>query len=105
MKIAQKYSHLNGEEYLLVHHKNEYREIEKIISKIDAKKHKTKVSQEKNKKGQLVYNPTSLNKAFKKEFEALSWQSRRRSFYVSSDISVVKQIEPLDLKEQKKYLK
>ena len=27
MKIAQKYSHLNGEEYLIVHHKPIYDEI------------------------------------------------------------------------------
>ena len=25
MKIAQKYSHLNGEEYLIVHHNNLYK--------------------------------------------------------------------------------
>ena len=27
MKIAQKYSHLNGEEYLIVHHNDLYKEI------------------------------------------------------------------------------
>ena len=27
MKIAQKYSHLNGEEYLIVHHNDLYNEI------------------------------------------------------------------------------
>ena len=31
MKIAQKYSHLNGEEYLIVHHKPIYDEIINII--------------------------------------------------------------------------
>ena len=36
MKIAQKYSHLNGEEYLIVHHKKLYKEIIEVIESIDA---------------------------------------------------------------------
>jgi len=47
MKIAQKYSHLNGEEYLIVHHKKLYKEIKDVISSIDAEKFKTKISKEK----------------------------------------------------------
>ena len=37
MKIAQKYSHLNGEEYLIVHHNNLYKEIKEVIASIAAK--------------------------------------------------------------------
>ncbi len=37
MKIAQKYSHLNGEEYLIVHYNNLYKEIKEVIASIDAK--------------------------------------------------------------------
>ena len=33
MKIAQKNSHLNGEEYLIVHHNKLYSEIKRIIAK------------------------------------------------------------------------
>jgi hypothetical protein len=47
MKIAQKYSHLNGEEYLIVHHKNLYDEIIEVISSVDADEFKTKISKEK----------------------------------------------------------
>jgi hypothetical protein len=36
MKIAQKYSHLNGEEYLIVHHKDLYKEIKTYIKSLDA---------------------------------------------------------------------
>jgi len=36
MKIAQKYSHLNGEEYILVHKKKLYEEIISTIESIDA---------------------------------------------------------------------
>lgn len=47
MKIAQKYSHLNGEEYLIVHHNDLYKEIKTIISRIKAEDFKTKLSKEK----------------------------------------------------------
>jgi len=42
MKISQKYSHLNGEEYLIVHHKKLYKEIIDVIESIDASKFLTK---------------------------------------------------------------
>jgi molybdate-binding protein len=51
MKINKKYSHLNGEEYLIVHHNNLYKEIKDIIKNIDAEKIKTKISREIRKKG------------------------------------------------------
>lgn len=104
MKIAQKYSHLNGEEYLIVHHKKEYDEIIKVIESIDASSHKTKVSKEKGRKGNILYNPSSLNVDFKEKFEKLGWKERRRDFYVSTNYEVVKIIEPLSYSDQKKYL-
>lgn len=104
MKIAQKYSHLNGEEYLIVHHSDDYNEIKEIIEKVDANAHKTKVSDEKNRKGELLYNPTSLNQEFKRLFNIRGWHERRRDFYVSTDFDVVNKIEPLSFQEQKAYL-
>ena len=65
MKIAETYSHLNGLEYLLVHKKKLWTELKKVISLVDAKKCKTKVSKEKTKKGQTfieeVYNKRRLH--------------------------------------------
>jgi hypothetical protein len=104
MKIAQKYSHLNGEEYLIVHHASEYEEIKKVISEIDASEHKTKVSEEKGRIGDLLYNPSTLNIDFKLRFKKLDWQERRRDFYVSTDFDIVNKIEPMSFKEQKEYL-
>ncbi len=51
MKIAEKYSHLNGEEYLIVHHKSLYNEIKKVISLVDGNKLMTKKSKEKTIEG------------------------------------------------------
>jgi hypothetical protein len=50
MKIAQKYSHLNGEEYLIVHHNDLYKEIKDVIASIDADDFRTKISKETRKK-------------------------------------------------------
>ena len=105
MKVAQKYSHLNGEEYLIVHHQKEYDEILKVINAIDAKKHKTKKSKESGKKGRMLYSPGSLNKEFITLFNNLSWTPKvRRDFYVSTDPNLVKQLEAINLEEQKKLL-
>ncbi|GAB1444215.1 hypothetical protein MASR2M39_30620 [Ignavibacteriales bacterium] len=51
MKIAQKYSHLNGEEYLIVHHKSNYEEIIEIIESIEVDSFLTKISMEKPCRG------------------------------------------------------
>lgn len=42
MKIAQKYPHLNGEEYLIVHRNKLYEEIQDTIVSIDADRFKIK---------------------------------------------------------------
>ncbi|MCU0451947.1 MAG: hypothetical protein MUC97_19225 [Bernardetiaceae bacterium] len=104
MKVAQKYSHLNGEEYLIVHHQKEYEEIIGVISQIDADAHKTKVSDEKGRKGDLLYSPSTLNADFKRKLQDLGWAERRRDFYVSTDFEIVNKIEPLDFKAQKAFL-
>ena len=51
MKIAQKYSHLNGEEYLIVHKNNLYEEIAEVIESINANEFLTKESKEKTMPG------------------------------------------------------
>ena len=76
MRVVEKYSHLNGEEFLLVHREKAYKEILKIINLIDAGKYKTKMSEEKTMKGIKLFSPIELNKAFKIEFEKIfliSW--------------------------------
>jgi hypothetical protein len=54
MVIAQKYSHLNGEEFLLVHHKKLYQELIHIVESIDAEAHRTKISREKTMRGRKL---------------------------------------------------
>lgn len=50
MRVLGKYSHLNGEEYLIVHHKKLYKEIFDVIATVDALQFRTKISKEKGRK-------------------------------------------------------
>lgn len=104
MKIVNKYSHLHGEEFMLVRKKALLEEVYSVIEMVDAKKFQTKVSNEKTKMGSILYSPGEINKEFKRIFETLDWNSVRRDFYVSDDYSVVKVLETLTYEDQKKYL-
>jgi len=73
MKIVQTYSHLNGLEYLLVHKKKLWNEVQQVIQSVDGTACKTKVSKEKTMPGKILYSPFALNKSFKAEFQLLGW--------------------------------
>lgn len=104
MKIAQKYSHLNGEEYLIVHHNDLYEEIKEVIASINADDFKTKVSKEKTKKGNTLYSPVDLNKEFDKKFPKLDWNETRYSYYITLDRELMEKSILMPSSEQKKFL-
>lgn len=104
MKIATKYSHLNGEEFLIVHHKAVYQEILKTIAEINADKFRTKKSKEKTMLGKMLYNPDALNREFARVFSAKGWKSTRYNYYVTTDPSVMRKLMDLSLEEQKEKL-
>ena len=54
MQIKARYSHLNGEEYLLVHRKHLWEEVQAVIAGVDAFACRTKVSKEKTMRGKAV---------------------------------------------------
>ncbi len=64
MRIVEVYSHLNGEEFLLVHHRSLYGEINCVIAQVHADQCRTKVSEEKTMKGKRLYSPHMLNAGF-----------------------------------------
>ena len=47
MEIKARYSHLNGEEYLLVHRPQLWKEVQNVIAEVDASACRTKVSRER----------------------------------------------------------
>ncbi|MXZ49535.1 MAG: restriction endonuclease [Rhodobacteraceae bacterium] len=104
MKIVEKYSHLNGEEYLIVHKPQLWQEVQDTIQKVDAGACRTKISKERDRLGELIYSPPGINKAFKEEFERLGWKERRNNFWVTSDTKLLRGIYDLPEKEQKKEI-
>lgn len=104
MKVSQKYSHLNGEEYLIVHHKKLYKEIIECINSTDANDFKTKVSKEKRKRGELLFSPTAINDALKLKFARNDWKESRYQYYITLDRELMEQSITLSAKEQKDFL-
>src|SRR6266478_8578177 len=99
MKIAQKYSHLNGEEFLIVHHKKRYDEIIKIIESIDADKLMTKESKEKTMPGKMLFSPIALNRVFIEKFRSKGWNESRYQYYLTTDRKLMQEIVPLPYEE------
>ena len=92
MQIAAKYSHLNGVEYMLAHHRALWDEIQHVIALVDAEACKTKVSREKTMRGKLLYSPKDMNDQFKTNFEKSGWKQRRQTFRVTDDEQLMRGI-------------
>lgn len=104
LKIAKSYSHLNGEEYLMVHQPELLAEIKDVIESIDAEQFKTKVSSEKTKLGELLYNPKELNQEFNRKFQEKSWHEHIISYYMTDDEKIARQTMTLEKSEQKRII-
>ncbi len=101
MQIKNRYSHLNGEEYLLVHRKELWEEVQAAIAGIEASACRTKVSRERTLRGRLLFSPTDMNQAFKERFRGLGWSERRSTFWVTDDGKILRGIYGLPESEQK----
>ncbi len=104
MKIEKVHSHLNGREWILVHEKGIWSEIEKVIAAIDAQACKTKVSKEKTKKDRILYSPTAINKCFKEELEKLKWGEVRTDYWVTDDFDLIRKTVTLPAADQKRLI-
>lgn len=102
MKIVEKYSHLNGLEFLLVHKPELWQEIESVIHSIDAEKCKTKISKEKTKSGKLLYSPIDMNAVFKEKLYERKWEESRVSYWVTKDERLIRKTMamPPDMQKQ-----
>ena len=97
MIIAGEYSFNDGREFINKKYKHLLDEIKDVISAVDANQHKTKKSKEKTMLGKMLFNPISLNKAFRREFYDRQW----RKVKVKCDYATgyyVKDYEPERLK-------
>jgi hypothetical protein len=102
MKIVEKYSHLNGLEFLLVHKPELWKEIENVIKTVDAEKCKTKVSKEKTMKGTLLYSPIEMNNTFKNKLTKYHWEESRVSYWVTKNEKLIRKTltMPPDIQKQ-----
>jgi len=104
MRIVETYSHLNGEEYLLVHRPGIYGEIKKAINEVKAQSHITKTSREKTMHGKKLFSPRALNKAFEGQFHEMQWRESRYRYYVTTNRKHLQEIIGVPLREQKEFL-
>jgi len=101
MKIIQIYSHLNGLEYLLVHKKGLWTEVQQVIETVDGNACKTKVSKEKRKSGNLLFSPIDLNKCFCDLLRSRGWAESRVSYWVTKNERLIRQTLSKSADEQK----
>jgi hypothetical protein len=104
MKIVETYSHLNGLEFLLVHKPTLWKEIQNVISAVDAEKCRTKVSKEKTMKGELLFSPIDMNAAFKRLLRAKSWEENRVSYWVTRNEKLIRKTLTMSSEEQKREI-
>ena len=104
MRIKEKYSHLNGWEYLQVHQPELWADVERAIDSVEAAKYRTKKSREQGRVGTMLYSPQDINEAFKAEFTKCGWRERRNSFWVTADERLMRQIYGLSEAEQKRRI-
>ncbi|HEV3483711.1 MAG TPA: BglII/BstYI family type II restriction endonuclease [Candidatus Acidoferrales bacterium] len=98
------HSHLNGREWLLVHQPGTWKEIERVVNKVDAHQYKTKISKEKGMQGKAVFAPKELNKRFTAEFRKDGWRESRTSYWVTHDYDLIRKTLQLSPEEQKKEI-
>lgn len=101
MKIAARYSHLNGWEFLQVHKRKLWKEIVAVIKAVDAEALPKKISKERGRAGRKQYAPKELNKAFDREFGARDWEESRTSYWVTEDTQLIRKTMQLPAAEQK----
>ncbi len=101
MQVGAIYSHLNGEEYMMVHHSDLWKEVKGVIDQVDTHSCKTKVSREKTMKGRMLFSPEDMNRAFDHGFHNAGWKERRNTFWVTSDEKILRTIYSHSSDEQK----
>lgn len=104
MKIVETYSHLNGLEFLLVHKPALWKEIQGVVSSVDANKCRTKVSKEKTMKGELLFSPIDMNAAFKRLLRTKDWQENRVSYWVTRSEKLIRKTLTMSPDEQKREI-
>lgn len=105
MRIVEKYSHLNGLEFLMVHKPALWQEIQDVIAGVDATRFRTKVSKEKTMMGRMLYAPVEMNAAMNMGFGLTGWRESRTSYWVTKDAKLIRKTMNMTAAEQKEEIK
>lgn len=103
MKISKKYSHLNGEEWLLVHEKNTYLDVLELVNTFDLKR-STMTEQNTQSKSGIQPTTLDLDSDFHQLFIDSGWIPQSHSYYNAHEIDQLNLMARLSLVEQKNYL-
>jgi len=101
LRIVAHYSHLNGLEFLQVHHPGLWAEIQDTIASVDAEACRTKVSKEIRTRDRVFYSPIDLNLRMKDNFARHGWGERRTTYWVTSDARLIRKTMHMPAAEQK----
>jgi hypothetical protein len=104
MKVVERYSHLNGMEFLLIHKPSLWDDIQQVIAQVDAHTHRTKVSKEKTMHGRLLFSPIELNGAFRDLLRARGWHENRVSYWVTRNEKLIRRTMSLAPDVQKREI-
>jgi hypothetical protein len=104
MKIEKIYSHLNGLEFLLVHKKRLWKDVQEVVRAVDAPACKTKISKEQRMQDKLLFSPVNLNKAYCGLLNAKGWAESRVSYWVTSEAQLIRKTLQLPAEEQKREI-
>jgi len=104
MRIAAKYSHLNGYEWLRFHHANVWKELMDTIESIDANSFRSKRSKEKTMRGRMLFSPKEINKSIGTRLESAGWQESRTSYWVTDDDRLIRQTLTMSPQDQKQAI-
>ena len=80
MKKIYEYSHLGGAEILQVHYPEINEEINSVIDRVRA--NRNKISEEKTKKGKLLYSPKDMNEQFKTLFYEKGYEELKDKYTI-----------------------
>ena len=104
MRIVERYSHLNGLEWMMVHRPELLTEIESILASVEARDLRTKMSQEQRTKGKMLYSPIDMNRAIGSQFTDYGWKESRTAYWVTSDASLSRRTMTMSPQEQKEAI-
>ena len=114
MKIVAKFNFNGGKETVESRYAAEYGEIEAAIKAVDSRLYKIKESKEKTMMGRLLFSPSGLNVAFKRELGQYGWRhssidceythGEYLSDYIRPKITSQKPFRDMDFVKEGKHL-